>query len=820
MERLAESTAVLRVCGCPIGLWLSASNPDLSSLARRINGLESKYLALGAILADRLGTELVPRASLTSPERHLTLGIRRQLHRGVVLASSQAQDLVDLLRQRMRLPDVAKGMEKAIALSQEITTLNSTLLALAESEEVDLVRKAWDCLMRSTVLQQIVHQRSPRFFSEMAERTLDGTSWASKSCRRNGEYLWQIIDRAATKTTPRDWHTHVAMVSISLQADSGNVIANDCAATVWTENLHARRVAITLEHLQKDPTLDVALTPLYLHDGGDFVCWTIDRNDIGHMAEVRVRFTELLRTICATLEDGVLPVGQLAHVVANMAGESPELVHHFVEHLVELGILQTAPSPKEIVNNWLVLSDNVKPLSKTFPYENLAQHAFLDVYRQINTPLSFARCLQMQRGFEQVERILAAIESDQFGEGEKQTDDFPPLSLLSLVGNRLSPMSAIEDFRLNIESWPRPKSAHSAYGRLFQYVAQRPEAEKTVDLSKELLDSMEAPDGSIDWPVDCLFRIPQPATEFEAVLDEAFPAGSLDARFVDPLRLFHGTVSHADYYRKFLQQLEERSGVVFLELLVPPMSLGAANAVRRPLYTRAWTGDPDINFYCKLGDQKPYYVPLERINIRKTRGRLYADVNGKPVCGVYHATRIALPPWDVVAQCLLAATPFPISWSPRCLRAPLAAFAGRTFMPRITVAGKLVISCAQWKVPSNSLWAYGASIAQKIKRIQALRSQLGLPRWLFVSAWDMRKPVACDLESIRSIRTLERLAAKSKELRVVEMLPTPNQLLVREEGPGTRDYAASSIMLRFPYDVPSSVLAAKAAAAFCLRQDR
>lgn len=282
-----------------------------------------------------------------------------------------------------------------------------------------------------------------------------------------------------------------------------------------------------------------------------------------------------------------------------------------------------------------------------------------------------------------------------------------------------------------------------------------------------------------------------------------------------PLQSVHGPVPHADDYHQFLELLEQKSGTMFLELLIPPLSVGAANAVRRPIYTRAWTGDADISTYCAACRSMPQYIPLGAISVRRIGGRLLAEADGRPLCPVYHATRKPPAPWNILAEILLAATPLPMRWSPRRLHLSLGAFPERDFMPRITVAGQLVLACAQWRLSSGMIWDLGSSALAKVTALEHLRRRWQLPRWVFVSAGTGGKPMPCDLESVRAIRTLERaVKIADKDIFVVEMLPTPDQLLVSVHENGLDDPFSSSIMLRLPCDESPTAMASRLAPAF------
>jgi hypothetical protein len=182
---------------------------------------------------------------------------------------------------------------------------------------------------------------------------------------------------------------------------------------------------------------------------------------------------------------------------------------------------------------------------------------------------------------------------------------------------------------------------------------------------------------------------------------------------------------------------------------------------------------------------------------------------------MYHATRTPTAPWNIVVEILLAAAPLPMRWSPRRLHYALNVFPDRQFMPRITVAGQLVLTCAQWRLPSDEIWDSKSSLLTKVRALERLRYRWRLPRWVFVSSGTGSKPAPCDLESVRAIRALERAAkAASTHIRIIEMLPAPDQLLVFDHAIRGDERSASAIMLRLPCDESPTAMAARVAPLF------
>ena len=197
--------------------------------------------------------------------------------------------------------------------------------------------------------------------------------------------------------------------------------------------------------------------------------------------------------------------------------------------------------------------------------------------------------------------------------------------------------------------------------------------------------------------------------------------------------------------------------------------------------------------------------------LRREGDRIVARVDGRPVWPIHHATRSAVPPWDELVGLLMSAAPrpLPLAFGPD-LRRPLDAFPGLAFLPRVT-AGALVISAAQWRIGRAELWPVDAPMVLKARRLDALRARLGLPRWVGVTDPRRGGSIGCDLESLRAIRTFDRVLGEDAEtVTVAEALPVPTEHPVTD-GAGARH--AAQLMLRLPADATPDDLARSAASA-------
>jgi hypothetical protein len=354
-----------------------------------------------------------------------------------------------------------------------------------------------------------------------------------------------------------------------------------------------------------------------------------------------------------------------------------------------------------------------------------------------------------------------------------------------------------------------PGSSTPGFDRLVGTIAERAGHAGELIIDSSLLDECGAPSGALTWPIDCLVGVPAQGAGFTAVLDELRPAGMLDARFADTLADMHGTIPHMEAHRAFLRQLEQLTGILFVELLLPPLQDGAANAVRRPVYTNAWTGDPHTAAYLR-GDIDPgRYIPLRAIRIRRIDGRLRADLDGRPIWPVYHATRSFSPPWDRLARVLLATAPLALPWDFKRVIHSLTQLPGQPAVPRVLVSGGIVLSPAQWRLSPDHLWDREAPTTAKLRALIRLRNRFSLPRWVYLDRGDTKPPVPCDLESVHAIRTIQRWTTGNAPVNMIEMLPAPDQFLVVDRAHSCGDRLAAQLHLRFPCDESATAMATR-----------
>ncbi|MFJ9795272.1 lantibiotic dehydratase [Streptomyces sp. NPDC101145] len=443
---------------------------------------------------------------------------------------------------------------------------------------------------------------------------------------------------------------------------------------------------------------------------------------------------------------------------------------------------------------------------------------FVDVYRRADTVVAARAADRVQDAVRVAARIAALREAAVEPPAEVPWRIGPePRPVSELLAERLAPAEGPAPVALRAYAgWPWTDAAGTPYGALLGHLAAHA-AEERVDLDDGLLDALGAPpadEALPPWPYDCLLRpLPGGAGGALAVLETASPAGVLDARFADGMRALDGGYGAADAYRAFLADLERRTGVRFVELLVPPLAERAANAVRRPVVTSWWTGDPDPTPYYGPAGGEARYLPLDRITVRVRDGLPVAEADGRRIVPVHHATRSPAPPYDVLTRLLLTAG-LPATRRMVRLDGLEAALPKAARLPRLTVAGgTLVVAPATWRLERARLWHPRDGALAKVRALAVLRRSAGLPRHVFLRTAPGAKPVPADLDSVTAVPLVERLCAQRAggELYAEEMLPGPDGLTLRDPLHGGAPVAAQ-VLLRLPHRARPEQLAAQAAA--------
>ncbi|MFF3951797.1 lantibiotic dehydratase [Streptomyces sp. NPDC001890] len=847
--RTLGATALVRASGVPLAMWTAAGGSGLFARVVEHAGTVERQSAHARRLAEGLGL-VVPDRRLTDSERRAVLALRRRLHSGAAPGPADCGFLETLTAAPEWL------VREAGALCREAASALATRAELEralgdERERVGAL--AWSQVSDGPVLREFVDAASPGPAEEVAVRLAGGGTWSGKRLRKRSAYLWRAVGRAAAKTTPRGWVGQVAPVPVggtgfadgagSPLLAPGAELSGLAAAAV--ENVHTVRTLAGARDLRgADPDTALAPAPLHLTDGkdedgtgGTLRCYAIDPGDPGRLRQVAVRRTALLDLLLSLFAEGPRT---LAELECALPVADPVVLRGFLTHLMGLGVLQLCVAPRQQHTAW-------SPAARVAGDGRLPQPGdlgpggwFLDSYRGLDARVPERAAARVQHALRTAHRLAALRRADRDTgadtpppvPGTERLDEHPrPVGeiLAELLpgsgsgsGERPSPGPVPRRYG----GWHPAHAPESGYARLLdRLAAHRDEAQ--VDIDDDLLDALGAPPAEKavpPWPLDCLLR-PLPGPGPVAVLETASPAGIIDARFAEALQALYGGSGYGsvDSYRDFLAAVERRAGVRFVELLVPPVTERAANAVRRPVTTRWWTGDPNPAAYFGAGgpDRTDHrHLPLDRITLRRSGGRIVAEVDGERVVPVHHATRNPMPPYDVLVRLLLSAGH---PWAGTMLRldglaAAFPAHPAPVRTPRVTIGTDLVVSPATWRVPRALLWRPGDGDLDRVRTLATLVRSAALPRFVFVRPAFEAKPVPVDLEALTALNAIERACAAlpGDELVIEEMLPGP---VAGPHGPTLCDAlhrgapVAAELMLRLPFDRTAEELAVRTAAA-------
>ncbi|MDN3297553.1 lantibiotic dehydratase [Streptomyces ficellus] len=862
-------TVLLRVAGMPCDAWTGAADPALFDRIAGHAGTADGHAARARALAERLGERVVPHPLLADTDRGAVLALRRRLHAGTAPGTADLALLDRLPAVPADLADDARALCRA---ADRAATEEAALRRAVAAGHERAAARGWALARTSPVLRDLLDGAAPGLVADVEQRLAGGESWSGRRLRKRAAYIWRVVGRAAAKTTPRGWAGQLALAPLRTDAPGALLITPGTAlgalAAAGTENVHLIRTRPPgpPDLRTADAATLLATAPLHVTEpvreepgdaAGKIRCYVVDPRAPGRLRQIVLRRTRPLETVLGLLADGPCPLGRLEKTLLGMAAGTggtkapdPAVLRGFLQHLLTLGVLQVCTAPRLRRSTWTppegVTAHGTLP-SPLSPADGDPGGWFLDTYRTLTGAVSTAAADRVQRGLRVAARIAALRDAD--------ADDRPliPAQLppeLAAITAEPRPVSEIladllpaADGRPRATAtprryggWPEPSTPGSGYARLLEWLAARARSgDEQVDVNDALLDALGAPpaDEALPaWPLDCLLRpLPGPGGPV-AVLETASAAGVLDARFADGLRALYGAGGHgsgpgygygygygygnADAHRAFLAAVERRTGVRFVELLVPPLAERAANAVRRPVTTGWWTGDPDPTPYYGPSGAQARYLPLDRITVRRSGGRIVAEADGRRVIPVHHATRAPAPPYDLLVRVLLAAGHPAASCLVR-LDGLDGALPGHTRLPRLTAGGELVIAPATWRLDRARLWRSGDDALTKARTLALLRRSAGLPRHAFMRTAAGAKPVPADLDALTAVQVVERLCAQQPgtDLLVEEMLPAPGDLVLRD--PLHHGAAvATQLLLRLPYDTGASGAGELAAAAAAL----
>jgi len=816
-----SSATLLRVCTVPVEVALAGANPELGERSYRLVEAERAMGEAGQRLADSLQRYVNERRTSRNDSKRLG-ALAGRLGKGLPLREQDQLTVRTLVRTQ--LPGLTAAVETYVRDRAILAEERCRISAEVELEPRRAARAVLEAGRGQADVLALLRHRDGELLARLERDSASGPDAPGKSERRRIKRFNEIIRRAAFRTVPRDWHTVVTSVAIAdSAAAAGHLTLGGDAAEVWIENIDTMQKTLGARAPSLSPDALIAMAALYRSAGDRISFYAAERSEQPRLRSIEVRRTGYLNAILAALHLRPLTFEALGADLA-LRQDELELLDGFVHHLVGLGILQMTRAPRIARGTWAPVAASPEAAPPAGP-QSLG---YLDVYANCRGGLPRSRALELQAGFQSVARIARAIAQDSHsGALASSTESIAPAeaggNLLDIVCAHLEAAAALaedrpgeagpaasdgqraagsQERRRPSGGWAPPASGSTVYAKLIELLGPRLETRDCISIGSEDLDGIGAARWEPSWPCDAMIRLASGGGAFNGLFDEAFPAGSMDARFVSAMRSLGLATGYHDWYSRFLDRLQDRGGKRFVELLFPPLSVGAANAVRRPPYLRAWTGDTGAAAYFTSAFQDLEYLPLERFQLRRTPKGMRLAVDGETVFPLYHATRLPIPPWTVLTHLFLNAAPAQMRWGPRQLHRLLDAFPGRDYAPRLLCDGGLVISCRQWRLRKSR--PLEPCPIEAMHAAERLRRELDLPRLVFLSEAPGKRPIPCDLRTFEGMCRLAGVAAEADDPIVMEMTPSPEDLMVKDAAGLSRQSCA---LLRLPLDIEPEAFA-------------
>lgn len=794
-------SVLVRVCSAPLETFALGGLPTLFEKLREYDMLSEALAKDARNVARELG-DIVNGQDWSRSDARALGALQSRVSR---LSPLQPRDIscLDMLSRSdsalmVRVRVILARREARERLSAEID-------ALIENGGADATAALWSSCAVRPELCRMLALRDPEFYRACLENGPSPQYWSGKKGRHRADYLKAILRRATFRTIPREWYTHVTVLPV--EGDAAGLPAGDADqfSTVHQTNIHShRKQATEAPAALADGNYPLALAPLSWRDD-DRLCFCVsDWDKPSQVREVGLKASSFFLQLYEAMSGRVLTFTEIKALLRGRLDHAEfEILPDFVAYLMSQGVIQACPLPEISHTSWQA-PEAMRPVG---PPSDLSS-AFVDVYRRWEGGVPEDVIPRVQTGMSAIARLSILIDQDWAGHELQSpgTVREPSMPLIELAKSRL--MAASEKSRVpssptegtptvfHPRDWPLPTNSVGGYARLHAWIGARLGGGQPMRLRSIVLDDCGAPAWDFPWPCDAMVRLARPGADFIGVFDEAFAAGSMDARFVPALAALGFDHTAFDFYRSFLAETARQSGIEFIELLFPPLSLGAANAVTRPDYGLRWTGDPASATYFPAPKTADAFVALDRFTISDTSHGKRLFLDDKPVVTMYHATRLPIAPWNVLTNLLLNAAPPPIRFSPRRLHRLLDAFPEARHAPRLEVEGGLVVSCEQWRLGKENLWQRKDDRREKMRVLARLRSQFDLPRFVFISPAAGVRPIACDLDDPSSTAAIEDVCDRYADPLIIAMTPDAGSTFMRS---GEHSHSACGLV-RLPAD--------------------
>ncbi|HVB43863.1 MAG TPA: lantibiotic dehydratase [Streptosporangiaceae bacterium] len=813
--------ALLRVAALPLAAYEQGGSPELFARLRQLQADSCRYRARAQATAEDLGRVLVSRAGLSAAERSKVLSLRRVLHRGGLARTDAIGSVSVVAAREAPEADLVTRLASLSHWASELRQADEDLIKAVAAERLRLLGLPWQVLGDHPAGYRALTGGDVTIYADIAARLATGEPWTTKRMRQRSDYLWRMLTRASTRATPRGWLAHVCPLTTAGQGWAAGlpVAVTDQAAVETVDNLDEVRAGVdALGSLDQDRVVTVSRAPLAWCDAEHVRVWALRGEQRTTLTRVRLRRTRALDAAWAKLADGPRPVESLVAELAGSGAAPAETVRRFLAHLVAVGALQAASPPRIVRSGWCrvaALPDSAGAAS--------GRNSYSDVYRKPAVPLAQAHGAELARAVGLALRVMACVDrgAGLARPGLPAAVQQARRPLLDVVADCVN---GADDLATHVHrhDWQVPAGAEAGgdagYERLHAWLTARWPAGTghggaAINLDAALLDGCGLPEAGLSWPTDVLLRPMAAGPQGPlAALTAVSYAGVLDARFLPALSGFGASLPQVAAYRAFLDQLSALTGVQCVELLIPPLSRMAANAVRRPAYTSWWTGDPDWSGYFDPGGPGPTrYLPLAQITVRRDGDRVIAEFDGSPIWPLTHTARVARAPWTVVRALLEHASPQSSRQSWRQLTYSLPAWPDRDYVPRITVDGRIVLTAAQWRVPRAEFGRPDDVLVERARALASVRHARSLPRWVSVTADADEEAVVLDLDSLQALRYIDRIDRRHQTLLIAELVPGPDELPVRDLADPVPAGHGAELLLRLPFGTDAGAAAAAVA---------
>ena len=228
--------------------------------------------------------------------------------------------------------------------------------AAVAAEQDRLLGRPWRLLREHPAGRLALTEGDVPASADIADRLADGEPWTTKRMRQRDDYLWRMIARGATRSTPRGWLAHSAALTV---ASSGwtagtQVLIEDLAAVQVTQNID--HVLTRTDQLTTGKPGDevggevgdevtVSRTPLAWTDNDHLLAWQLRGEERTSLTLTRLRRTGLLDAIWDRLAGGPRPMTDLVRELAGPDEARAVAVTRFLDHLTSVGACQIARPP-------------------------------------------------------------------------------------------------------------------------------------------------------------------------------------------------------------------------------------------------------------------------------------------------------------------------------------------------------------------------------------------------------------------------------------------------------------------------------------------